>query len=303
MAECIYPERARRRALYYTGLPPRDGSILVERLSEIKSILQEAVAYAAWGTPERINYFARLVETTRQIEAFGVRDLSARIPWSDVLTWWMAPESADQSPTPSSVSRWYNFASRHFIYGLNWALGSIVGSVLERDGGDGQLLERWQQCRLPWSVLWFKDMVSWGTLDAVTSCVLSRKDAYTRPVAASIAAAYWEAIDEITDAALEPRRVAEWMRARTAVSTAGAEEDEMQPQQVNAELLEDFSAYSGPPLRVLPSVDGQRITWYDPAGYLLARSDRPQNWRRLDPMKFDFVLDPTSSVVTWQHYV
>jgi len=190
LAESIYPERERRRALYHTGLPPRDGGVLVEQLSEIKSILQEAVDYAAWSTRERINHFAKLVETTSRIEAFGVRDLNigrARIAWSDVLAWWMAPDSAERSPTPNSVSRWYNFTSRHFIYGLNWAIGSIIGSILERDGGEGQLLDRWQRCELPWSVMWYKDLVSWGTLDPIASYALTKKGKrlinpfYTRP--------------------------------------------------------------------------------------------------------------------------
>jgi len=152
LTRTMYRERKQRRALYYTGLPPRDGSVLIEQLSDIKGILQEAVDYAVWSTSERLRHFARLIETTSQIEAFRVRDLNigrSRIPWADVLAWWMAPDSATQSPTPNSVSRWYDFASKHFIYGLNWAIGSIICSILERDGGKGKLLERWERCSLP----------------------------------------------------------------------------------------------------------------------------------------------------------
>ena len=306
LTESIYPERERRRALYHTGLPPRDGSVLVERLSDIKGILQEAVDYAAWNTRERISHFARLVETTSQIEAFGVRDLNigrSRISWADVLAWWMAPDSAERSPTPNSVSRWYYFASKHFIYGLNWAIGSIIGSILERDGGEGQLLERWEQCALPWSVMWYKDMVSWGTLDPIASYALTKKEAFTRPVASDIAAQYWEAVDEISDVALEPKRVAEWMRGREQARSA-VEEDRGLPQsEILVELTEDFSGHTETQLRVLPAVSGHRIDWYDPAGFLLARSDVPDKWHGLKATETDFVLDPSSSIVTWQHYV
>jgi len=306
LTESIYPERERRRALYYTGLPPRDGGVLVEQLSEIKSILQEAVDYAAWSIRERINHFAKLVETTSRIEAFGVRDLNigrARIAWSDVLAWWMAPDSAERSPTPNSVSRWYNFASRHFIYGLNWAIGSIIGSILERDGGEGQLLDRWQRCELPWSVMWYKDLVSWGTLDPIASYALTKKEAFTRPVASDIAAEYWESVDEISDAALEPKRVAEWIRERGQARSA-VEEDQGLPQsEIAVDLIEDFSEHTGTQLRVLPAVSEHRIDWYDPAGFLLAGSNIPEHWQNLKTTETDFVLDPSSSVVAWRRYV
>jgi superfamily II DNA/RNA helicase len=306
LVRSIYPEREQRRALYHSGLPPRDGSVLVEQLSEIKDILQEAVEYAAWSIPERLSHMARLVETTSRIEAFRVPDLnigSAHIPWSDVLAWWMAPDSADRIPTPTSVFRWYDFASKNFIYGLNWAIGAIIGSILERDGGDGQLLERWQQCELPWSVLWYKDMVSWGTLDPIASYALTRKEAYTRPDAADIAQEYWEAVDEISDAALEPMLVAEWMRRREEARSTAAEDQRLPQSEIPVELVEDFSGYTGAKLRVLPAMSEHRIEWFDPAGFLLAQSSIPNYWQGLKSTETDFVLDPLSSTVTWQHYL
>ena len=215
----------------------------------------------------------------------------------------MAPDSADRRPTPNSVSRWYDFASKHFIYGVNWAIGSIIGSILERDGGEGQLLERWQQCELPWSVMWYKDMVSWGTLDPIASYVLTKKEAFTRPVASDIAAEYWELVDEISDAALEPKSVAEWMRGREQARYA-AEEDKRMPQsEIDVELIENFSDYRGAQLRVLPAMSEKVIDWFDPGGFLLARSGIPENWQRLNVSESDFVLNLSSAVVTWQRYV
>jgi len=306
LTESIYPERERRRALYYTGLPPRDGIVLVERLSNIKSILMEAIDYAAWSTSERINHLVRLIETTSQIDAFGVRDLyfgRSRVPWTDVLAWWMAPDFAEKSPTPLSVSRWYDFASKHFIYGLNWAIGSIIGSILERDGGDGTLLERWQQCELPWSVLWFKEMVIWGTLDPVASYVLTKKEAFTRPVASDIATQYWESIDEINDTALEPRRVIEWMRDRIQSRSSVEDVRNFAQNEIAITLSLDFSEHLETQFRVLPVVSEDRIDWYDPAGFLLAHSAVPDNWQDLITSKIDFILDPSSEIVAWEVYV
>lgn len=307
LTETIYPERERRRALYHTGLPPRDGSVLVERLSYIKSILQEAVDYVEWNTRDRISHLARLVEATSKIEAFGVHDLKIgrhRISWIEVLAWWMAPDSAEHSPTPNSVSRWYDFASKHFIYGLNWAIGSIIGSILERDGdGAGQLLERWGQCALPWSVIWYKDMVNWGTLDPIASYALTKKESYSRPVASDIAAQYWESVDDISDAALEPKRVAEWMRVREQARSEVEENRSLPHSEIAVTLTEDFSGHTGTLFRVLPAVDRQRIDWYDPAGFLLARSDIPDKWHTLRITQMDFMLNPSSKTIAWQDYI
>jgi len=306
LTETIYPDREQRRALYHTGLPPRDGSVLVERLSDIKNILQEAVDYAIWGTRERISHFELLIEATSQIEAFRVRDLNigrSLIPWADVFAWWMAPDVAERRPTPNSVSRWYDFASKHFIYDLNWAIGSIIASVLERDGGEGQLLERWKQCALPWSAMWYKDMISWGTLDPIASYALTKKEAYTRPVASDIAAQYWKAINKISDAALEPQLVAKWMREREQARSA-VEEDRTRPHsEIAVTLTEDFSGHTGTQFRVLPAVSGQQIDWYDPAGFLLARSLVPDNWQGLRTAMTDFILDPSSATVAWKDYI
>jgi len=306
LVKSIYPEREQRRALYHTGLPPRDGSVLIERLPAIKSILQEAMDYATWDIPKRINHFARLIKTASGIQAFGVCDLrisSARIVWSDVLRWWMIPNSAYPGPKPNNVSSWYNFASKYFIYGLNWAIGAIIGSILERDGGEGQLLERWQQCELPWSVLWYKDMVRWGTLDPIASYALTEKEAYTRPVATDIAAEYWETVDEISDAALNPKRVAQWMRGRKEARSTSKEHQRLPQSSIPVNLIENFTGYTGTQLRVLAAIDEHRIDWYDPGGFLLARSLVPRNWQTLKVTETDFMLDPSSSIVTWQRYV
>jgi superfamily II DNA/RNA helicase len=306
LTQTIYPEGERRRALYHTGLPPRDGSVLVERLSDIKSILQEAVNYVAWSRREQLGHFERLIETTSPIEAFGIRDLNigrSRIPWSDVLTWWMAPDLVKHSPTPNSVSRWYDFASKHFIYGLNWAIGSIIGSIMERDGGDGQFLERWEHCDLPWSVMWYKDMISWGTLDPIASYALTKKVALTRPVALDIADQYWTDIDEISDAALEPRRVIERMQPKEPTRSKMEEEQRLPYNEIDVALAEDFSEHIRTQFRVLPAISGKRIDWYDPAGFLLAYSEVPENWQGLRVAETDFILDPSSKTVIWRDYI
>lgn len=303
LVETIYPERGRRHDLYHTGLPPRDGSLLIEELSTIKSILQEAEDFAMWDIQERLSHIIRLGESIAHIETFRVPDLGS-IPWPDVLAWWMAPNLEGRKPNPKSVSTWYYFASTNFIYRLNWGIGSAIGSILERDGGDGQFLERWERTELPWAVLWYKDMITWGVLDPIESSVLTRKQAYTRPRSRIIAAEYWESVDTVSDAAFRPNRVAEWMHLREEASLAPEGNDLYIPHgEIAVELLDDFSKYKGVPLRVLPTESEQRIDWYDPAGFRLARSEIFEDWPTLKAMEMDFMLDPMLSAIVWTPYL
>jgi len=151
--------------------------------------------------------------------------------------------------------------------------------------------------------MWYKDMVSWGTLDPIASYALMRKKAFTRPAASGIAARYREAVKEVSDAALHPERVARWMRGREQARPAVEEERSLPHSKIAVELTEDFSKHTGTQFRVLPAVSGQRIDWYDPAGFLLARSDVTDEWQGLGITETDFILDPSSKTVTWRHYV
>ena len=132
---------------------------------------------------------------------------------------------------------------------------------------------------------------------------MTKKEAYTRPVASDVAAQYWAAVDEISDAALEPRRVAEWMRGREQARSAVEEDRSLSNSEIAVTLTEDFSGHTGTKFRVLPAVSGQRIDWYDPAGFLLARSEVPGNWQGLRAAETDFILDPSSETVAWQDYI
>jgi len=304
LTNSIYPRREYRRALYTTGLPPRDGNVLIARLSELKSIFQEAVDYATWNSQERINHFIQLIESISQIDSFGIENMTSRVHWDDVFEWWMAPEDAEHTPSPIGVSRWYKFASKHFLYRLNWAIGSIIGSILERDGGEGQLLTRWTRCELPWSVIWYKDMISWGVLDPIASCALSKKEASTRPIALEIAQQYLETIDVMNDTALEPLRVTQWVRDRQVLQSPMENQVRQFPQrEITVNLAEDFSDHLETQFRVLPAISNERIDWFDPAGYLLASSNVPENIHIFDLSKLDFFLNPNSRTIVWEYYV
>ena len=93
------------------------------------------------------------------------------------------------------------------------------------------------------------------------------------------------------------------MRNREATRPTVAENQPLPQTEILAELVEDFSEYAGERLRVLPARSEQRIDWYDPAGFLLARSRIPENWDNLESGQVEFMLTPASVSVAWQRYI
>ncbi len=307
LVRVIYPERAYRQALYNTGLPPRDGTVLLNELENLKAILYEAKDYLTWNITDKIAYFIRLTEVIRHVESFRVDNLNIggghTISWQEIFSWWMSPDTATRQPSESSISRWYNFASKYFIYRLNWALGSITSSILESDGGEGEIMDRWQLSGLPWSVLWFKDMVSWGTLDPLVSYVMSERKALTRLEAAGIAADYWTSIDARSDSVLDPRNVANWMERRENTTNTPINQFLFPRRRIRVELLEDFSGYEGPDLNVFPCIEENQINWYESAGYMIARSEKPDGWGEFSIKEIDFTLVPSTSIIFSKSYI
>jgi len=115
---------------------------------------------------------------------------------------------------------------------------------------------------------------------------------------------FWTArVDEITDAALEPKLVSEWMRRREGASPTATEEQHHPQGKIPVGLVEDFSEHTQSRFRVLPAIGEDRIDWYDPAGFVLARSDVPEDWQGMKVDTTDFMLDPAVSLVTWEPYV
>ena len=97
--------------------------------------------------------------------------------------------------------------------------------------------------------------------------------------------------------------MAEWVRRREESRSTTTVDQRFRRSEVPVDLVEDFSDYTGSQLRVLPAMGENGIDWYDPAGFLLARSPIPQSWQRLDLAETDFMLKPNSVVVAWQRYV
>lgn len=68
----LYPDPNRRRQLYKTSFPPRSGTILLDRVDEIRTILQAGSDYAD-RTPEQQFQFVRsVIALLGEVPAFRV---------------------------------------------------------------------------------------------------------------------------------------------------------------------------------------------------------------------------------------
>jgi len=68
-------------------------------------------------------------------------------------------------------------------------------------------------------------------------------------------------------------------------------------------LSQDFSKVETQHWRVLPIVVGKALHWYDPAGILLATSDKPSIWGDSFLWNYDFILDTNQKVVSTEPYL
>ncbi len=297
LANNIYPDKSMRTALYNTSLPPRDGSLILQKLDEFTVLLQEGIDYVAWENEQRFDYLIRLIDAVRVIPSFFFSDEN-HITIKQLLSWWMWPNNnASKKPKAASISQWYNLGSQKFSYLFNWGIGSLIGTILNQDGLSGTTMERWQDAGLPWSIIWIKDLMSWGIYDPVAAFLLSQKKVLTRQDAIIMAKDYWREnkIDD-GDLLLDPRNVKKWFGGDTSIK---------EPKNrgygglsISVKPLTKIKLLPSPRWRVLPIVSGNSIKWYDVAGYLLAKSDMPKKWDQFSSMKnCNYFLQPEENTV------
>lgn len=303
----IYPDRYKRAQIYYTGLPPRDAVIMLDIIAEIKAIFSKAGDYLHWDTEQKVRYLIKIASLMGCIDSFSIPNLTTKITWQDVFMWWMAPGIATEKPTGKNVSKWYNFAAKHFVYKFNWALGSIISSILHRDGGTGTVLQQWSQAELPWVAIWFKDLITWGVLDPVASFVMAKKRAFTRKEAKLFADGYWNGkTEELEDSLFKPDLIYKWLKKTEPKNKTKGEKQGVVPfigYEMNVELLEDFKIKPARTWQVLPADNGGNILWIDPAGFPLAKSKKPASWIYSPSQLMDFVLNPDELKIVTQSYI
>lgn len=303
----IYNEKSTRHEYYYIGLPPRDCISMIEIIPRMKELFFEASNFAIWNSQEKVSYFIRVINSLREVSSFSFAEFKGKTSWTDILSWWLSPNEALKQPTYKSVSNWYSYASTNFIFKMNWALGSILGYILENDGGEGQTLVKWKKSGLPWALIWFKELITWGTLDPVVSFAMSNKLAFTRSDASIMATKYWKNYksQEINDDSLDPRKISDWLSTLRESSIFGFNPDcyNIPLLEIKVNLVDDFSDFKDVELHVFPITNENTIFWIDPAGFKLAKSEIFDGWTEIDPIKTDFLLVPNQKKVYWRDYI
>lgn len=302
LVRTIYPVRTQRRRIYRTGLTPVAGLKLIDIYGQLRTHLETGSDYADWPAGEKIEYIKEIVRQIAQVREFA---LSETLDWENVLLWWLSPRTASQLPTRTSISGWHNYVSQHFQYRFNWGLGSIVALAID-DAYGGELrlpsLADWPLTGLPWIVFWLKELMVWGTLDPVAAFLLSHKLELTRSNAEETAQQYYR-LHQSSDAneQLNAITVRRWIdnlvRTRESVTSSRL------PRRMQAHLLRDFAAVPAHQWRVIPVERDHEIHWLDPAGFSLAKSERPENWEPSLLHEDDFFLDPRQGMVISQPYL
>jgi len=301
----VYPSANQRRRLYRTGLPPRYGNQLLELYPSFKLRLESGREYAVWNPNQRLDYILDLVDQLTSLPKYQRKDKANRskVDWREVLQWWLNPRSVKKSPP--DVSAWYKYVSDNFGFRFNWGLGSVVALAAD-EALMGVLiepsLENWPLIGLPWIVLWLKELIIWGTLEPVAAYLLSKNLEVTRASAEEVAKLYYgeQNSELVADELLNPSSIRDWATKRYS------REKNLPlyrpPDRMPVKLSQDFSKVKAQRWRVLPVEVDKTLHWFDPAGTLLAVSDRPSVWGDGFLNNYDFILDINEKTVTPEPY-
>ncbi len=282
----LYPDPVRRRQLYKTSLPPRSGSILLERVEEIRALLQAGSDYADRTAEEQFQFIRSVVALLSEVPAFRISTKLGRMrkpftDWEKLLRWWLFKSSLPHQPKPKELGPWFAFVADSFIYRGNWGLGSLVGVLMDRGDVDGPVdaltMDDWPRSGLPWIGFWLKELVSWGTLDPVAAFLLARGNAKDREQAEADAYDYYAQLDEDTGSndKLDPRRIRDWLEARREPAPRSALTVKIELDVLLERPARDYRANT---LSVLPLENDGSLSWIDPAGYVVARCALPDDW-------------------------
>ena len=304
----LYPNPVQRRKIYRTSLSPRSATVLMDIAEQIREILLTGHDYAQRSREEQLGFITKVLESLSEVPAFTIKPaLKKNVSWKLVLRWWLAAGTLQykQMPRPDDCTKWFKFANDNFIYRGNWGLGGLVSLLMDDVDGGGPVhaleIDDWSRSGLPWITFWLKELVNWGTLDPVAAFLLARGNAVDRRQAEADAKLYYEERLAVTDAndLLDPREIRDWVHSRCYVSeTASARTAIVLP----VKLVRPASTFIMENVSVSPlsSVDG--LMWLDPAGHVVAKSLRPDEWVD-DPAYYNFDLQVKTATVFGSAYL
>ncbi|WP_348633056.1 DEAD/DEAH box helicase [Rhizobium sp. CCGE532] len=306
----LYPDPKRRRQLYKTSLPPRSGSILLDRVEEIRTTLQVGSDYAERSPEQQFQFVRAIIALLGEVPAFRISTKLGRkkkpfSDWEKLLRWWLFKISLKKQPQPKELGPWFAFVADNFIYRGNWGLGSLVGVLMDQGDAAGPVdaltMDDWPRSGLPWIGFWLKELVNWGTLDPVAAFLLARGNATDRAHAELAAQEYYAQLDEGTEAndKLDPRMIRDWAEGRRPPAPSRPA-----PRNIvlDVRLERPAEGYLVRRLSVLPLVVAETLSWIDPAGYAVAYCDRPADWDD-QSSRYRFELSVDRRQVTGEPYL
>lgn len=305
----LYPDPTRRRQLYKTSLTPRSGEILLDRVEEICSALVSGQDYAARPAEARFAFVRTIIALLSEVPAFRIgRTLGRKKDfeeWEKLLRWWLFKSSLPRQPPAKDLSNWFKFVSENFIYRGSWGLGSIIGVLLDRDFAgqplDAMTIDDWPRSGLPWIAFWLKELISWGTLDPVAAFLLARGDAVDRPEAERDALDYYASRGAGVDPneVLDPRAIRAWLDERRPIRAPHTSSADL---SIDVRLARPASDYLNCEMSVMPLLARGGIDWIDPAGYVVASSELPDDWSD-HGVRYRFELSIVSRSVLGEPYL
>ncbi|MBM3098576.1 DEAD/DEAH box helicase [Gluconobacter cerinus] len=306
----IYPDPDQRRRLYRTSLGPRSGQILLDRVDTIREALAGGADYVDRTTEQQLEFIRSVLDLLSDVPAFAIGRTLGRKKnfddWPKLLRWWLARSTLKPQPKARELSNWFKFVADNFIYRGSWGLGSVIGVLLDK-GGDGEpidalTIDDWPKSGLPWIAFWLKELINWGTLDPVAAFLLARGDAIDRSQAEADAQAYYEtqAGDADPNGLLDPRAIRDWIESRRPVQL-GVKRSAV--PMLDAELVRPATQYLYDRLSVYPIEEGDTLIWIDPAGYTVAKSNRPTEWGPNAVSDFTFELSVRSRRILAEAYL
>jgi hypothetical protein len=302
----IYPDAEQRRRLYRSGLPPRLGDQLMRLYPTVRQHLLTGADYAARDSGEQFEFIKVLVDLLSTHPKFALAPKTpGKTAWGDILRWWLDPQGPVTPPSAKQVSYWYDYVATNFSYRFAWGVGCMLAlAANEPHGGTLQptTLDGWDETGLPWIALWLKELIVWGTLDPVAAYLLGRGRAGTRPEASKLARQYFKSHQTLPpNEQLHPATIRKWADTLPKPSLSGLRTKPRSP--LNVKLERTFPKEAARRWRVLPAAVGDRISWVEPAGFVLAVGELPSSWASTFLEDGDFFLDVDTQTVSYEPYL